>query len=66
MDTRKRTIAKAVSWQALGLVTMTLLALIFTGSIASAGGLALGGALSGFVCFIIHERVWARIPWGRL
>lgn len=66
MDTRKRTIAKAVSWQVLGLITMTLLALIFTGNIASAGGLALGGALSGFVFFVIHERVWARIPWGRI
>lgn len=65
MESPARSIVKAVTWQAIGLVTMTLMAWFATGSLTAAGGLALAGALSGFVCFILHERLWARISWGR-
>lgn len=65
MESPTRSIVKAVTWQLLGLVTMTLIAWIVTGSLTSAGGLALTAAATGFICFIIHERVWAHIPWGR-
>lgn len=66
MDTPVRSIVKALTWQLIGLLTMTLLAWIATGSLTAAGGLALGAAATGFVCFILHERIWARIRWGRL
>ncbi|QYO75350.1 DUF2061 domain-containing protein [Devosia salina] len=65
MESPARSIVKAITWQLLGLVTMTALAWLATGSLAAAGGLAISGALSGFVCFILHERLWARISWGR-
>lgn len=65
MESHTRSIVKAVSWQLVGLVTMTLLAFVATGDWRAAGGLALGAAGTGFVCFIIHERVWAHISWGR-
>lgn len=65
MESRTRSIVKAISWQLVGLVTMTLLAFVATGDLAAAGGLALGAAGLGFVCFILHERVWAHIAWGR-
>ena len=65
MESPVRSIVKAVTWQMLGLVTMTALAWMATGNLAAAGGLALSAALTGFVCFILHERIWARISWGR-
>ncbi|MNL14838.1 hypothetical protein D3C87_1357980 [compost metagenome] len=65
MESPARSIVKAITWQLLGLVTMTALAWLATGSLAAAGGLAISGALSGFVCFVLHERLWARISWGR-
>lgn len=64
MESPARSIAKAITWQLLGLITMTLLAWVVTGSLTSAGGLALGAAATGFFCFILHERAWARIRWG--
>lgn len=66
METKTRSIIKAISWQIVGLFTMTLLAWAVTGDMAAAGGLAGSAALTGLVCFFIHERIWARIPWGRL
>ena len=65
METRTRTIIKACSWQACGLVTTTLLALILTGSLAEAGGFAVLSAGVGLVCYCIHERCWLMVRWGR-
>ena len=65
METPLRSIVKSLTWQLFGLVTMTAIAFAVTGNIASAGGLALGAAITGFVFFFVHERIWALIPWGR-
>jgi uncharacterized membrane protein len=64
-DTTLRTIAKAVSWQALGLIVMTAIAFVITGSVAEGGLVALTGAATGLVAYVLHERLWARISWGR-
>lgn len=66
MESTIRTIAKAVSWQLLGLLTMTLIGYLFTGSVAAAGSLAIVTAVIGAVCYVFHERAWNRIAWGRI
>lgn len=65
METTKRTLAKAVTWQALGLIVMTLIGFVMTGSVAEGGAFAIITAVIGFLSFFVHERVWARIGWGR-
>lgn len=65
MESPTRTIAKAVSWQLLGLFTMSLIGYLFTGSLAAAGSLAVVTTAIGAVCYVFHERVWNRISWGR-
>lgn len=65
MDTPVRTVAKAISWQALGLITMTGITYGITGSVAEGGLIAAVGAMTGMFSFILHERVWTRISWGR-
>ncbi|MCI4664219.1 MAG: DUF2061 domain-containing protein [Neomegalonema sp.] len=66
MDSRARTLAKAISWQLLGLATTTLIAWIATGSLAASFGTAAGAAAAGFVCYFLHERAWAAVRWGRV
>lgn len=66
MDTRKRTLTKALLWQVLGLVIMGLIGWAVTGSAALGSGLALSNALIGFVTYFLYERIWARIGWGRV
>ncbi len=66
MDTRTRTIAKALSWQLLGLVSMTLVGLLFTGSLTASGGIAVSSALISFLFYCLHERLWSQVPWGRV
>ena len=66
LDTRWRTLVKAVVWQLLGFATMTLTGWIFTGSAAQGGAIAVTGAFCGFVVYFIYERVWSRVCWGQI
>lgn len=66
MDTGKRTILKAVLWNVLGLMMMALVGLIMTGSVALGGAMALMNTAIGLACYILYERAWSRISWGRV
>ncbi len=66
METRRRSVLKAVIWNVIGLVTMSLVGLIATGSLAIGGTLALINAALGMTLYVIYERIWAGIGWGRL
>ena len=55
---------KCVTWQALGVVTMTALSYPHTDSLAAAITLAVSSCSLGFVTFFLHERLWSRIRWG--
>lgn len=65
METRERTIVKAVVWIVMGLVVMSLVGLIFTGSMAVGGTMALVNSAIGFVNYLLYERFWAGVRWGR-
>ncbi|SHJ71948.1 Predicted membrane protein [Shimia gijangensis] len=65
METRKRSLLKAVIWNAMGLAMMSLVGLIATGSMAVGGAMALINTAIGLTLYIIYERVWAGIRWGR-
>ena len=65
MESTQRTISKAISWQLLGLIVMSLVSFYFTGSVRSAISLSLTSMLSGLIFYVIHEKVWQRIQWGK-
>ncbi|WP_305969475.1 MULTISPECIES: DUF2061 domain-containing protein [unclassified Mameliella] len=65
METRARTLVKSVLWTALGLVMMAGVGLAFTGSLALGGGMAVVNAVIGFLSYLVYERVWSGIRWGR-
>ncbi|SIO55840.1 Uncharacterized membrane protein [Rhodovulum sp. ES.010] len=65
METQQRTVVKAILWNVLGLLTMSLVGLALTGSAALGGVMAIANTAVGLVCYILYERVWSRIRWGR-
>lgn len=66
METPKRTWTKAILWQVLGLFSMLVVGFLFTGSMAVGGAMAVVNALIGFTVYILFERAWNRISWGRI
>ena len=65
MDTKTRLLAKAVTWQISGLFSMAIIGYFFTGSIAAGGGIAIAGAVLGFMSYFLHEMAWSKVGWGR-
>lgn len=65
METRARTLVKSLVWTVVGLVVMALVGLVFTGSLATGGAMALVNAGIGFLTYLGYERIWAKIAWGR-
>ncbi|HYZ33290.1 MAG TPA: DUF2061 domain-containing protein [Crenalkalicoccus sp.] len=64
-ESHARSIAKAVSWRATGTVDTFILSWLITGRVALAGSIAGTEVLTKITLFYLHERAWARIPWGR-
>ncbi|MEZ5779192.1 MAG: DUF2061 domain-containing protein [Paracoccaceae bacterium] len=65
METGKRTVLKAVLWNVLGLMMMAVVGFAMTGSAAVGGAMAAANTAIGTVFYILYERVWSRISWGR-
>ncbi len=49
----------------MGLTVMTVVGLIATGSAAVGGALAVVNTAIGLTLYVIYERIWAGISWGR-
>jgi len=65
METRKRSIAKAISWRVIASVITATVAYAVTGKLELAllvGGLDTAVKLG---AFYFHERTWNRIGYGR-
>ncbi len=65
METRTRSLVKATIWTLIGLLLMSMIGLIFTGSLVTGGIMAGVNSLIGLGTYLIYERVWASVSWGR-
>ena len=65
METMVRTVVKAATWQGLGILTMTALSYPQTGSLTGALSIAVSASASGFLFFLVHEKIWNAVRWGR-
>ncbi|MBU4284952.1 DUF2061 domain-containing protein [Patescibacteria group bacterium] len=65
MPTKKRSIAKTVTFRIIATISTMFLVWIFTDSISLAG--AIGGIdlLVKTILYYFHERAWSRVVWGR-
>ncbi len=66
METKRRTLVKALCWQMLGLLIMTLVGFLVTGSVLVGGVTAVVNTMIGLVIYVLYERFWNRVSWGRL
>jgi len=64
MVSKKRSLAKSISWRVIAIITTFLVGLIMTGSLAFSASLALVSNGINFILYYIHERLWLRVKWG--
>ncbi len=66
MEKKTRMVMKAVTWQLIGFVVMSIINVLYMGNWRDGMGLSVVLTLIGLVSYYLHEQVWARIRWGRL
>jgi adenylylsulfate kinase len=66
METRKRSLAKSISWRIFATLITMLLVFAFTGNLAVSGGVGVTELISKIALYYIHERVWNILRFGRV
>jgi uncharacterized membrane protein len=65
-DSHARSIVKGISWRAVGSADTILLSFIVTGDLGSSFAIGVTEVFTKIIIYYLHERVWDRIPWGRI
>ena len=60
-----RSTIKSITWRVIGTLSLVLVAYSFTGKINLSLALGAIDIVSNIILYIIHERIWERIEWGR-
>lgn len=64
-STRTRSLVKAVLYRFVGTLATFLIALLFTGEVVIAGGIAGVELASKILLYYFYERAWNLVSWGR-
>lgn len=65
MDSRFRSLAKAISWRVTGSLDTFAIAWIVTGRPSLASSIAGAEILTKTFLYYVHERAWLWMKWGR-
>lgn len=63
-ESHGRSLAKALTWRALGSIDTFLLGLLFTGNPGAAGAIASTEVMTKLLLYYGHERGWSFVRWG--
>ena len=66
MTSTVRKIVKSMVWRLLAFLVLTIISYFITGSIKSAGTVAISYTGAQIALYYFHERFWDRVRWGRL
>ena len=65
IDTRKRSLAKTLSWRILASGSTFFLTWLITGDVSLAGILFVILFVAHTALYFVHERIWNHIHWGK-
>lgn len=65
METRKRSIAKTITFRIIATITTVVLVLVFTGDMTLAGIVGILDVVSKLIIYYAHERFWEGVSWGK-
>jgi uncharacterized membrane protein len=65
MDSNTRSIAKAISYRALGSLSTAGIVFVFSGDLKVSAGVGALDVVTKLALYYLHERVWNHISFGR-
>jgi uncharacterized membrane protein len=65
MSSKKRSLAKSLTWRIIAVVSTFVVGYVMSGSLAFAASLSVVSNLINFVLYYLHERVWLKVNWGK-
>jgi uncharacterized membrane protein len=65
VDSKKRSIAKTISWRFTGSFSTFMISYIISGNFTIAGSIAVVQIIANTLLYYFHERIWDKIKWGR-
>jgi uncharacterized membrane protein len=64
MESRRRSVAKAISYRVFATFTTGLIAWAFTGKLGTALQIGVADGVMKLFGYFLHERVWTRVKYG--
>jgi uncharacterized membrane protein len=64
-DAHWRSVAKAISWRAVGTIDTMIISFLITGKLKYALSIGFVEWFTKILLFYLHERAWHKIPYGR-
>ena len=65
MVSKKRSLAKSLTWRLVAVISTFIIGYVMTGSLSFAASLTVVSNLINFILYYVHERVWLKVAWGR-
>lgn len=66
VETRRRSLVKALSWRVFATLITMVVAFLMTGELAFAAKIGLFDTSAKLIVYFAHERVWQRIRFGKI
>jgi len=61
MDSKKKSLLKAISWRITGTLDTFIISFLITGSFVFAGSIAVTEVITKVILYYFHERIWSKI-----
>lgn len=65
IDTSTRTLAKTISWRVIATITTYAVSYFISGDTLVASSIAGSQILINTTLYMIHERIWNKVSWGK-
>ena len=65
MISKRRSLAKSLTWRVIAVISTFGIGYAMTGSLSFAASLTIVSNVINFILYYVHERVWLGIDWGR-
>lgn len=64
MESKVRSLVKAISWRVVATITTVILAFVFTGNWAVSGSIGISELVIKIMVYYLHERFWNSVSYG--